>query len=334
MAKTSYAVNLSAPDQMLLFGSGRGTDLPKLRRRLESLEGRPRAASTNKGYAADWKSFAAWCDDNDLSYLPASELTVALYTTSILDEGGKKVSTALHHLAAIADAHRRANLTVPPMSMARAAAGKIRRSRLEQPERKTAMSVDNLVSVALGCDDSDPRGARDRAIIVLGFATALRRSELCRLEDTDLTFTDSGLDVFIRHSKTDQEGVGRHLGVRPGKRDITDPVKVLKTWIQKRGNWAGPLFCRVQTGDVITHTGLTGNAIAKIIKAAAARAGLEPSVYAGHSLRAGFVTAAVDLGRNELEIAKVTGHTTTSMMRVYFRSNGVFLGRNPLEGVL
>jgi site-specific recombinase XerD len=325
------------PAQMNLFGSQRGTDLALLRSRMNSLQEQSCSESTVRGYSADWNSFAEWCGDNELSCLPASADTVAMYVTSLLD-GGKKVSTALHHLAAITDSHRRAGKPVPAMTKARRAARKIKKTRLEQPARKAAMSPENLLAVSLACDATTARGARDRAVVVLGFASGMRRSELGRLLVSDVKFGPLGhIDLLIRRSKTDQAGAGRSVGVWPGQREETDPFRVLQAWIGHRGNWDGPLLCEIfpeQSMNVQATSGLSGNSIAKIIKTAVSRAGLDPAPYAGHSLRSGFVTSAIDLGRNELEIAKVTGHRSASMMRVYFRSNGLFVGRNPIEGLL
>ena len=153
----------------------------------------------------------------------------------------------------------------------------------------------------------------------------------------DLTFPEEdpkGIRVRIPWSKTDQEGAGRYIDVWPGQRESTDPVRVIRAWIEKRGSWEGPLFCPL-INERIMKTGLTGESIAKVLKRAVVRAGLNPDGYAAHSLRAGAVTASSDIGREDGEIAKkLSGHRNLAMIRVYDRGRRAFSGRNPLEGVL
>lgn len=322
-------------DQLSLFEhQNGGIDLARIRNRRDSLSGRPRSASTRRSYASDWKTFTGWCRAAGRESLPADAETVSLYATWLLTEDEKRTSTASRHLASIADAHRRASLPVPAMADARNNIACVRRERRERPEGKEAMSVPNLVLAARSCDVSTIRGIRDRAIIVLGFATTLRRSELAHLQLEDLIFNENRIAVLVRRAKNDQDGVGRTVPVWAGRRMTTDPVRAVRAWIVERGPWPGPLFCRVQTGDVIVRQPLRGSAIAEVVKAAADRLGLDPARYGGHSLRAGAVTASADLGRSDQEIMRLSGHTSPAVMKMYVRSANVFSGRNPLAGVL
>jgi site-specific recombinase XerD len=322
-------------DQLPLFpGANGGIDLARLRQRREGLQGRPRSYATVKSYASDWRSFTGWCSAAGRKSLPADAETISLYVTWLLTADAKRVSTAQRHLASIADAHRKAGHPVPVTSDARNNIACIKRERREQPKGKDALAVPDLVRAARSCDVTTVRGIRDRAIIVLGFATSARRSELARLQLSDLTFTRNRLCVRIGYGKTDQEGRGRDVPVWAGKRASTDPLRVVRAWIVERGRWDGPLFCRIQTGDTVTKQPLKGQAIAEVVKEAAARAGLDAKRYAGHSLRAGAVTASADLGRSDQEIMRLSGHSSASVMKMYVRSANVFSGRNPLAGVL
>jgi integrase len=188
--------------------------------------------------------------------------------------------------------------------------------------------------VARRCEARTALGARDRAIVVLGFATSFRRAELCRLQLSDVSFERRGLAVLLRYSKRDQEGRGRVLGVWAGKRACTDPVRVLRDWLAFRGDWEGPLFCRVQTGDVVKRRPISGEALAESVKRAIASAGIDPARYGAHSLRAGAITASAGLGRSDQEIMGLSGHASAKVMRMYVRSARLFSGRNPLAGVL
>jgi integrase len=124
------------------------------------------------------------------------------------------------------------------------------------------------------------------------------------------------------------------LGIRPGKRALTDPVRVLRHWISKRGAWAGPLFCRIQTGDTVTRLPITGDAISDLVKKAASRSELDPAEYGTHSLRAGAATASAEIGRSDQETMSLTGHASAKVMQGYVRKARLFSGRNPLAGVL
>jgi integrase len=323
-----------SPEQLSLFEMGR-VDLPALRRRREALRSFERRAHlTVRGYESDLRVFTRWCVDAGRTALPVDSDTLALYVTWLLTDGGRRSATAIRHLAAIADRHRATGLATPSMSDARDAILSVRKQRNERPQGKTALGVPELAKVARACDSGTNLGARDRALIVLGFATSLRRSELCALQLSDVSFDRKGLAVLVRRSKTDQDGKGRIIGVWAGKRPSTDPVRVLQAWIRKRGSWPGPLFCRVQTGDVLKRIPITGDSVNDTVKRCVARIGLDPAAYGAHSLRAGAITASADLGRSDQEIMGMSGHTSAKVMQMYVRSARLFSGRNPLAGAL
>jgi integrase len=177
-------------------------------------------------------------------------------------------------------------------------------------------------------------GARDRALLLLGFASSLRRSELAALQVSDVEEVRQGLVVRLARSKTDQTGAGRELGVHRGSHGVTCPVRALVRWLVERGRWPGPLFCTVDSRrGAVLHRAMTGASIATAIKAACVRAGLDPSRYAGHSLRAGCATAASANGASELAIMGRTGHRSVAMVGRYVRHGSLF-AVDPLEGVL
>src|SRR5262249_33580424 len=153
----------------------------------------------------------------------------------------------------------------------------------------------------------------ERAIVLFGFASALRRSELAGLDLADVRLVVRGAIVCVAKSKNDQEGEGRELGVHRGRWQQTCPVPALEAWIAKRGEWDGPLFAAIGRTGVVGRSRLSGAAIAGVVKAAAKRAGLDPSRYGGHSLRAGCATSAAEGGASDLAIMGRTGHTTVEM---------------------
>jgi integrase len=321
-------------EQLRLFDLG-GLNLTKLGILRDGLRRPVRAPRTITAYASDWKIFSAWCAEAGRPALPATSDTLALYVTWMLTEHNSKCSTAERHVSAVAHFHRDALLPSPVSAEVRAVLSSVRRGRRERPCGKAALAAPDLVRVARLCNARSNIGARDRALVVLGFATSLRRSELAALLLSDVSFEPRGLVVVVRRSKTDQDGKGRLVAVWPGKRTLTDPVRVLRNWIQRRGRWEGPLFSRVlNRWDRVSRKPISGEGINEAIKRAIARAGLDAALYGAHSLRAGAITASADAGRSDQEIMGLSGHENAKVMRGYIRRARVFSGRNPLEGVL
>ncbi len=313
-----------------------GVDLPALRETLARLDlSGTRAPLTVRGYESDWTLFDRWCRQAGKQSLPASEDTVRLYLAWLLEEKGRKTTTAERHLQSVAHRHRQRGLQNPISSSVRDTLLAIRRQRKERPQGKKALSVGDLVRISEACDTLTNRGLRDRALIVLGFATSLRRSNLGRLQLSDLSFHEPGLAVHVRSSKNDQNAVGKTFAAWAGERASTDPVTVVQAWIDARGKWSGPLFTRVTSrGDHVSHSGISGDSINKIVQRAMVRAGLDPTGYGAHSLRAGAITASAELGRSDQEIMGLSGHSSVTVMRTYIRGTRLFAGRNPLAGAM
>jgi integrase len=310
-------------------------NLEKLRLVRDGLQRVARAPRTIKAYSSDWKLFTRWCSETGLSSLPCSADTLGCYVTWLLTELGRKVSTAERHASAVAHYHVHADYPSPLSRDVRRILASVKRSRKERPMGKAALDSKDLVRVAEACDVETNRGVRDRAMIVFGFATSLRRSELVRLQFSDIAFEERGIVVLVRSSKTDQHGRGRVLSVWAGNRPETDPVGVLHAWIERRGRWDGPLFLRMNNKyDKISRNPLSGEGFNEAIKRAIAQAGLDPTRYGAHSLRAGSITASADAGRSDQEIMNLSGHVNATVMRGYIRRARVFSGRNPLAGVM
>jgi integrase len=200
----------------------------------------------------------------------------------------------------------------------------IRRTIGAAPVRKKAATSDLVIGMA--AESGSLRALRNRAIILLGFAGAFRRSELVALNIEDLEEVPEGVLVTIRRSKTDQEGVGRKVAIPRG--EIACPVAALKAWLEAAGIAAGALFVRVYNRRNQFHRGerLAPRNVAAIVKAGATRLGLDPAAFGGHSLRAGFVTSAVKRGANLIKITDVTGHRSLEMLKTYSRDPEAFVG--------
>jgi len=164
-------------------------------------------------------------------------------------------------------------------------------------------------------DTNTARGKRDRAILLIGFAAALRRSELVNLNLSDIERADGGILLTIRRSKTDQEGAGHVVAIPRGSK--LAPVAGLDDWLSATGRTTGPVFTSIRRGNHITANRLTDQAVALIIKRYAAAAGLDPSLFSGHSLRSGYVTEALANGADVLRVMDQTRHRSVQTLKGY-----------------
>jgi integrase len=164
---------------------------------------------------------------------------------------------------------------------------------------------------------------RDRAILLVGFAGAFRRSELVSLEYDDIEFVAQGIVVTLRRSKTDQEGIGRKIAI-PLARGIACPVAALKAWLEISGISSGPIFRPIDRHSRMQQNGLSGDAVAMVVKERASAVGLDATRYSGHSLRAGLATSAAAAGVSGWAIKRQTGHKSDSMLARYIRDGQLF----------
>lgn len=307
----------------------------KLReRRAELQQTGQRAPRTHEAYASDWRVFERWCVSAGRVPLPASIETLELYLVWTLEQERRKVTTASRHATAIAFIHRQGGHPSPVTSSAWKLLTTVKRERKERPKQKAALTVEQLRTASEGYG-SLPIDLRNRAVMVLGFATGLRRSEISRLDVGDVQFEPEGLKVTVHRSKRDQLGKGRLLGVFAGVHPATDPVRVVRAWLDVRGSQPGPLFLRVAPWThAITAVRLGDVGIADVVKAAARRIGIDPRTIGAHSLRAGMITTAAEHGASDLEIMAASGHASARVMRDYVRSSRVFARRNPLASAL
>jgi len=201
----------------------------------------------------------------------------------------------------------------------------LRRRMGVRPARKAAATVD-VVRRMVDALPEGPRGLRDRALLLLGFAGALRRGELVGLDVEDLEEAPEGLRLTLRRSKTDQEGAGAVVAVCRGADPSTCPVRAVEAWRLAAGLEAGPLFRPVDRHGNVSPARLTGHAVARVVKGAAEVAGLDARQLSGHSLRAGHVTQAARCGVEERDIARTTRHRSVEVLRGYVREADTFRG--------
>lgn len=279
-----------------------------------------RAASTRRAYASAWRGWERWCEGRGIASMPAQPAAVAAYLAERA-EAGASVSTLNLACAALRYCHLDKGLDDPT---AHEAVGRVRRGlrRLVgvAPRRQAhPLGLDEVRRIVAHVDRSTAAGARDVALILFGFASALRRSELAALTVADVEWRPAGLLVAIRRSKGDQEGRSQVIGVARGQHTDTDPVAALHAWLKARGVEAGPLFTRVRRGDNVSVEPLSGAAIGGIVATRASQAGLPDLRVSGHSLRSGHATAAAQAGVGLDRIAAQTRHRQIDTLLTYVR---------------
>lgn len=290
-----------------------------------------KAPNTMRSYESDWSHFASWCMAMGVPGLPADTMTIARYITYLADMEQRKTSTIQRRLSSINQKHRQNGLT--PISTRDESLHSvwegIRRVNGTAQQGKAPITVEDI-RVMVDSLPSGLLGIRDRALLLIGFAGAFRRSELVGLNAEDLEFTRDGLIVHLRRSKTDQEGQGRKIGIPYGSNPDTCPVRAVQSWMNDGEISAGPLFRAVNRHGQIHRGRLSDKAVALIVKRCAKSVGLDETRYAGHSLRAGLATSAAIAGVSEHSIMAQTGHKSVGMVRRYIRDGNLF--RNNAAG--
>jgi integrase len=281
-----------------------------------------KAPNTVRGYQSDWRDFCAWCAARAQVPLPATPDTVAAYLADAADR--LKPGSLKRRLNAIAEAHKAAGAESPTHApVVKNVMKGIRRTKGTAPAQKAAALTEDIRAM-VEASEASLLGARDRALVLLGFAGAFRRSELVSLDVGDCVFSRDGLTVTLRRSKTDQDGAGRKIGVPYGSNPDTCPIRVLQAWIEAARIADGPVFRAVNRHGRVRPTRLSDLTVARVVKKLAAAAGLDPAKYAGHSLRAGHATSAAIAGASERAIMNQTGHRSTAMVRRYIRDGNLF----------
>jgi integrase len=277
-----------------------------------------KAASTREVYAADWRAFAVWCHARAATPLPAHPGIIAAYLSSLATEG-RKASTIGRKLAAIAYRHKLAGIDPLPTSSegVRATLRGIRRSIGTARQGKAPATHDLIAAMLANCGES-MIGKRDRAVLAFGFASAMRRSELCALQVEDLTETPDGLRVLIRRSKGDQEGAGQEIAIPRGYK--LRPVEALQGWLAAAEINAGPVFRPVAEGGKVADIAISTDGLCRIVKRHASRIGLDPADIGAHSLRSGYITSGAQTGATIWKLIEHSRHRSVETLRGYVRS--------------
>ncbi len=309
--------------QILRSQNATSNELTRLFNGAKDYAANAKSESTRRAYRADWARFTNWSEDCDVAPLPAEPGVVASYVVH-LAELGRKPSSIDRALVAISQAHKMAGHDSPTAAAAvRETLKGYKRQVGTAQEQKTPVEIEHLRRMLEVLPDS-LIGARDRALLLIGFAGGFRRSEIIGLDVADVEFVSKGAIVTLRRSKTDQEGEGRRVGIPFGKRYETCPVRALREWIDRAEFADGPLFRAVDKHGNLAAGRLSDRTVARVVKRTALRAGYDSSRFSGHSLRAGLATSAAQAGKPERVIMATTGHRTEKMVRRYIRQGSLF----------
>ena len=277
-----------------------------------------KAGATRRAYASDFRDFAAWCESVEQPSMPAHFGTVAAYLATLVDRK-LKAATIRRRLAAIRHAHVSQGFDAPTDSAALGAVHRGIRRKIGTRQDQKAPITAKVLGALLKKTPDNLTGSRDRAILLIAFGAALRRSEVVGLDIDDVELTHQGAFVHIRQSKTDQEGAGHMVPVPSGSK--FKPIEALKNWLRDSRRSAGSLFVRIRKGGVLTDERLTDRSVADIVKKYALAAKLDPDLFSGHSLRAGILTDAYESTKDLAAVADLARHKKLETTRGYIRRN-------------
>lgn len=291
-----------------------------------------RSANTLRGYRSDWREWSTWCAQRGHGPLPAAAADITAYLTDLARHGAK-VGTMSRRLSAIKFAHQLRDLPDPTGNARVVAVWEgIRRTHGAPPEQAAPLMPPELFDVLAACPmtktwrtknrppEPDLAGARDRALLLVGFVAALRRSELAALTVDHVAPHPNGLVLTIPRSKTNQTGELVELVVLPrAAHPDRCPVRALEHWQDLAHITAGPVFRGVAKSNTAGPRALHPESINTLVQQAIARAGIDPTPYSAHSLRAGFVTYAHLRGASDRAIAHQTRHRSLATLGAYVR---------------
>ena len=284
-----------------------------------------RAGATRRAYDSDWAIFTAWCAAHQLVALPATPEVVAVFASDQA-VGGLNPATIGRRIAAIGHYHRAGGHPAPTAlptagRLAEVLAG-IRAEHGGAKRRKQPADAAALRNMLAGIEGDGLRALRDRAILAVGMAAALRRSEIVALGVEHVGLVPEGLRLTIARSKTDRTGAGAVIAIPEGSR--IRPKALLLAWMAAAGHDSGPLFRRLSRSDALTGDAMSDRAIARLVQQHAAAAGYDPTQFAGHSLRAGFLTEGAAQGATIFKLQEVSRHKSVQVLSDYVRNAELF----------
>lgn len=288
---------------------------------------------TIDAYESDWNDFCDWCSYHKKESFPTTPETIVNYINDLADYA--KTATIRRRISALSENFNAAGLTKENPAKAwivrEALIGLMRQKGMLQ-KGKTPVYFEELQEMISRMDLRTLHGLRDRAILLIGFMGAFRRSELVSLTMEDIRKFPQGIVLNIKRSKTDQRGEGQQVGI-PHLKNVPeemDGIRALYDWLKAADIHDGPIFRKILKNGKVASTHLSENTVNLLVKKYAELIGLDPTLYGAHSLRHGFATYAALHGIGERLIMKQTRHKSVEMVRRYINEADVFTN-NPLS---
>lgn len=279
-------------------------------------------------YEIAWRYYNDWVMENGYDpYNPPKssyELLLCLFISSVAKERKLKDASISTYIAGIRHFYEEKgiNLDTSHREIRRIRKG-IKRHLGTHQIQKMPLTTESICNIIDNLNSKHITGIRDKALILLGFTGAFRRSELVSIDIEHISFTQEGMTIFMPFSKTDQEKKGRYIDIPFSKKESYCPIRSLKNWISDSGILTGPIFRRIYKSGTIGNKRLTDKSVALILKKHCETFGFADQI-SGHSLRSGHVTSAIKNGTPETWIMRQTGHTNINTLRKYERMQREF----------
>ena len=276
-----------------------------------------RADNTIKAYESDWNDFCDWCDYHHVSAFPAIPETIVNYINDLADNA--KANTVARRISALTENFDAAGIQDNPcrFPIVKNALRGIKRMKGVIQHGKLPILFDDIKEMLTYLDGDTLQQTRDKAILLVGFYGAMRRSEIANLDIDDIQFTRLGMLLTLRKSKTDQYDQGQLIAIPIVQDKNICAVHALKEWIRLSGITSGPVFRGFTRSHTIRKTRISDKTIALIVKHYVALMGMDPREYGAHSLRHGFATTAAQHHVEEREIMRQTRHRSQAVVRRY-----------------
>lgn len=276
-----------------------------------------RADNTIRAYESDWNDFCEWCEYHHVSAYPAIPETIINYINDLADNA--KANTVARRISALTENFDAAGVQDNPcrFPIVKNALRGIKRMKGVMQHGKLPILFDDIKEMMTYLEGNTLQQARDKAILLVGFYGAMRRSEIANLEVNDIQFTRLGMLLTLRKSKTDQFDQGQLIAIPIVQEKNICAVHALKEWLHLSGITSGPVFRGFTRNHTIRKTKISDKTIALIVKHYAALVGMNPKEYGAHSLRHGFATTAAQHHVEERDIMRQTRHKSQAVVRRY-----------------
>ena len=291
--------------------------LRELAARANELRDNRKAPNTARAHESDWRLFEQWCRGMGLDPLPAAPEVVALYVAA--HAGVHASGTIRRRLGSVSVRHKEADYDSPVQTqLVREVIDGLFRMYPAAPKKKAAMRTKHLRAMVRTLDVDTLAGARNRALLVIDFACAFRRSEVAGIDVEHVTEEPDGLLITLPKSKTSRGNEEPESVAAPwGSDPLTCPVRAWRHWLEVSGITEGPAFRPISRWGVMSDKRMSGAAFNELVQRLATAAGYDGKAFGGHSGRRGLITEAAVNDVPERDIARTTRHKSVATLRGY-----------------